>query len=170
MPGAEVLGGEVLAHGLAQVGVDIVRADRLHLALVIDILEQVLPRQVLHPPHHPRERGVGQADLALLTALGAEPQAQGAPGHLGVALAQGRGAETAVVPGVTLVADPDRPEIEQAIDQIIMDRFIDGQLSETPLTLSDLNTIRESFVNSLLGASHQRVRYMEVRSGDESAS
>ena len=69
-----------------------------------------------------------------------------------------------------LVESGSRPEIEQAIDQIIMDRFIDGQLSETPLTLSDLNTIRESFVNSLLGASHQRVRYMEVRSGDESAS
>ncbi|MFM8771740.1 MAG: HD family phosphohydrolase [Candidatus Kapaibacterium sp.] len=69
-----------------------------------------------------------------------------------------------------LVESGNRTEIEHAIDQIIMDRFLDGQLQDAPLTLHDLNIIRDSFVNSLLGATHQRVRYMEVRPGDESAS
>jgi hypothetical protein len=66
-----------------------------------------------------------------------------------------------------LVESGNRIEIEEAIDRIIMDRFLDGQLQDTPLTLHDLNVIRESFVNSLMGASHQRVRYMEVRASDE---
>jgi putative nucleotidyltransferase with HDIG domain len=66
-----------------------------------------------------------------------------------------------------LVESGNRTEIEEAIDRIIMDRFLDGQLQDTPLTLHDLNVIRESFVNSLMGASHQRVRYMEVRASDE---
>ena len=69
-----------------------------------------------------------------------------------------------------LVETGNREEIEKAIDQIIMDRFIDGQLDDAPLTLSDLYLIRESFVSSLLGSSHQRVRYMEIRSSDEPAS
>ena len=46
-PGAEVLGGEVLAGDLAQVGVDVGRADRLRLAVVVEVLEQLLPGQVL---------------------------------------------------------------------------------------------------------------------------
>ncbi|MBU3698558.1 MAG: HDIG domain-containing protein [Candidatus Kapabacteria bacterium] len=69
-----------------------------------------------------------------------------------------------------LVDSGDREEIEKAIDQIFMDRFIDGQLDDTPLTLSDLNVIRESFVNSLIGSSHQRVRYAEVRPSEDASS
>ncbi len=69
-----------------------------------------------------------------------------------------------------LVESGNREEIERAVDSIFTDRFTDGQLDDTPLTTSDLNLIRESFVNSLLGSSHQRVRYMEVRPSDESAA
>ena len=69
-----------------------------------------------------------------------------------------------------LVESGNREEIEQAIDQIFMDRFIDGQLDDTPLTLNDLNVIRESFVNSLIGSSHQRVRYAEIRPSEETSS
>lgn len=69
-----------------------------------------------------------------------------------------------------LVESGNRSEIEEAIDRIIMDRFLDGQLQDAPLTLHDLNVIRDSFVNSLMGASHQRVRYMEVRPSDEPAT
>ena len=45
-PGAEVLGREVLAGDLAQVGVHVGRVDRLPLAVVVDVLEQLVARQV----------------------------------------------------------------------------------------------------------------------------
>jgi len=62
-----------------------------------------------------------------------------------------------------LVDTSQRHEIESAIDQIVIDRLKDGQLSEAPLTMHDIEVIKESFVKTLLGSSHQRVRYMEVK-------
>ena len=62
-----------------------------------------------------------------------------------------------------LVNTREREEIEQAVDQIVIDRLRDGQLSESPLTMHDIDVIKESFVKTLLGSSHQRVRYMDVK-------
>ncbi len=62
-----------------------------------------------------------------------------------------------------LVNTRERNEIEEAVDQIVIDRLRDGQLSESPLTMHDIDVIKESFVKTLLGASHQRVRYMDVK-------
>jgi membrane-associated HD superfamily phosphohydrolase len=62
-----------------------------------------------------------------------------------------------------LVNTREREEIEQAVDQIVIDRLRDGQLSESPLTMHDIDLIKESFVKTLLGSSHQRVRYMDVK-------
>jgi hypothetical protein len=42
-----MLGGEILAGRLADIVVDVGRADRLRLAVAVDILEQMLARQVL---------------------------------------------------------------------------------------------------------------------------
>ncbi len=65
-----------------------------------------------------------------------------------------------------LVDTSNREAIERAVADIVIERTRDGQLSETPLTLSDLDAIQESFVKSLLGASHQRVRYKEISQPD----
>jgi membrane-associated HD superfamily phosphohydrolase len=46
-----------------------------------------------------------------------------------------------------------------SVESIIIDRMMDGQLSNAPLTLQDLDVIRASFVKSLLGMSHKRIRY-----------
>lgn len=62
-----------------------------------------------------------------------------------------------------LVNTRERNEIEEAVDQIVIDRLRDGQLSESPLTMHDIDVIKESFVKTLLGSSHQRVRYMDVK-------
>lgn len=67
-----------------------------------------------------------------------------------------------------LLDTTQRDAIERAVNQIILDRTSDGQLSDTPLTLSDLDLIKESFTKSLLGSSHQRVRYKDVPSPQES--
>lgn len=62
-----------------------------------------------------------------------------------------------------LVDTSQRQDIEDAVDKIVLDRLKDGQLSESPLTMHDIDLIKESFVKTLLGSSHQRVRYMEVK-------
>lgn len=68
-----------------------------------------------------------------------------------------------------LVDTSHREDIERAVEQVVLDRITDGQLSETPLTLADLDLVRESFVKSLLGSSHQRVRYREVTDQTDNA-
>jgi putative nucleotidyltransferase with HDIG domain len=60
-----------------------------------------------------------------------------------------------------LVDTSQRDEIDAAVEQIIIDRFVDGQLDNSELTITELSVIRESFVRNLLGTTHQRVRYKE---------
>ncbi len=69
-----------------------------------------------------------------------------------------------------LVDTSHRDDIERAVQQVILDRITDGQLSEAPLTLADLDHVRESFVKSLLASSHQRVRYRDVPDQHDSSS
>ena len=53
----------------------------------------------------------------------------------------------------------NRRTLSLSVESIIIDRMMDGQLSNAPLTLQDLDVIRASFVKSLLGMSHKRIRY-----------
>ena len=52
----------------------------------------------------------------------------------------------------------------------MIDRMMDGQLRDVPLTLHDLDVIRSSFVKSLLGMSHKRVRYATSAETPESSA
>ncbi|MBU3741790.1 MAG: HDIG domain-containing protein, partial [Candidatus Kapabacteria bacterium] len=61
-----------------------------------------------------------------------------------------------------LVDTSQREDIDAAVEQIIIDRFVDGQLDNSSLTITELSIIRESFVRNLLGTAHQRVRYQEA--------
>ena len=72
--------------------------------------------------------------------------------------------------GIVMLADSveatvrslDRPsvvKIEETIDAIIKDRFIEGQLDECELTLKDLSRIRGAFLKILVGIHHQRIKY-----------
>jgi membrane-associated HD superfamily phosphohydrolase len=45
------------------------------------------------------------------------------------------------------------------VSQIITDRLEDGQFDECPLTLRDIEQVREAFVAQLLGMYHQRIAY-----------
>lgn len=60
----------------------------------------------------------------------------------------------------TLVG-PSHDQIEELVDRIIRSKMSDGQLDESPLTFDDLREIRESFVNTLHGMFHQRLKYPE---------
>ena len=49
--------------------------------------------------------------------------------------------------------------ISSLVHEIILDRLHDGQLSESGLTITDLNRIEETLVRGLNAAFHNRVRY-----------
>lgn len=72
--------------------------------------------------------------------------------------------------GIVLLADsieasssavrPNTPEdIETLVNKIIDDHLKDGQLDDSGLTLGDIRTLRASFINTLKGRFHVRVRY-----------
>jgi len=58
----------------------------------------------------------------------------------------------------TLVS-PDREDIEQLVEEIVAAKVEDGQLDQSPLTFADLKAIKQSFVSTLTGMFHQRLRY-----------
>lgn len=84
-----------------------------------------------------------------------------------------RSRETAVLmlaDGVEAKARAESPTEDEAIDRlvrwVISDRLTKGQLDRTELTLKDLDTIRRSFVNTLKGIYHPRIRYPSSGEGN----
>jgi len=55
--------------------------------------------------------------------------------------------------------NPTHNRLEGLIDSIVEARRVDGQLDETDLTFSDLNKIKESLLNVMMGIYHVRVKY-----------
>jgi putative nucleotidyltransferase with HDIG domain len=56
-----------------------------------------------------------------------------------------------------------KEEIDEIVRRIINQRLIEGELSDSDLTLRDLETIRQVFVRSLQGVHHPRVKYPETK-------
>ncbi len=65
----------------------------------------------------------------------------------------------AVESAVRAAKNPSNEEIDAIIQKIIKERLNDGQLSDSPLTLKDLNTIAETFSRMLRGMHHKRIKY-----------
>lgn len=55
--------------------------------------------------------------------------------------------------------DPSVSRLRNMVNAIIEDRFKNGELDESPLTLRDLNQIQEAFVTILTGVFHGRIEY-----------
>jgi putative nucleotidyltransferase with HDIG domain len=55
--------------------------------------------------------------------------------------------------------DPTVSRIRAMVNSIIHERFLQSELDECPLTLSDLNKIGESFQKILIGIFHARIEY-----------
>jgi cyclic-di-AMP phosphodiesterase PgpH len=53
-------------------------------------------------------------------------------------------------------------ELEKAISTNIRERLVDGQFDDCTLTLRDLNIIKDTCLKSLIGSTHQRVKYKEI--------
>ena len=63
--------------------------------------------------------------------------------------------------------DPNYQKLENLIDRMIDERVDEGQLSKTPLTFQDLTTIKETFLNILVGIYHSRVEYPDDEEGKD---
>ncbi len=59
-------------------------------------------------------------------------------------------------------APKDDEQIEEIVRWVIQDRLNRGQFDRTNLTLKDLDSIRRSFVSTLRGMYHPRLRYPAV--------
>jgi membrane-associated HD superfamily phosphohydrolase len=104
-----------------------------------------------------KEYGEDQVDKEDYAHLGPAPQSK----------------ETAIVmladsceAAVKSVQPHDAEAMEELIRKIVSNKLANGQLDFAPLTLYEINTIATSFVNTLQGVFHLRVRYP----GEESSS
>ncbi|HBT50323.1 MAG: putative membrane-associated HD superfamily hydrolase [Caldanaerobacter subterraneus] len=63
---------------------------------------------------------------------------------------------------VRSLSDPTEENVRNMIEKIVTDRLNDGQLSNSDLTLKDIETIKASFLNSLAGMFHKRIEYPDI--------
>ncbi len=59
------------------------------------------------------------------------------------------------------IDDPTPAKLETQISEIIRARFLDGELDECDLTLKDLINIKQSFLKTIVGIHHHRIKYPE---------
>src|SRR3546814_2673514 len=100
-----------------EVVVDVGRADVVALALLVDVLEQLLTGDVLARLDDPREPPVAQFDLLALAALRPKLEDQFRAVDVDMPVPHRGQAEGAVVAGVFVVADADQRRLEQANDR-----------------------------------------------------
>jgi hypothetical protein len=113
-PGAEILGRDVRAGDVPQIIVDIGRADRSHDLIVVDILKEVLPGEILDRADDAGDAPIPHAQAPSLPALTVEVETQLGALHLQVTRAQGGEAIAGVVLCVFAVADADQRLVEEA--------------------------------------------------------
>jgi putative nucleotidyltransferase with HDIG domain len=68
----------------------------------------------------------------------------------------------AVEAATRAIEDPTPAKLETQIDEIIKSRFMEGELDECDLTLRDLIKIKQSFLKSVVGIHHHRIKYPET--------
>ncbi len=64
---------------------------------------------------------------------------------------------------VRSMKDPTPKSIDQNIERLVRGRVEDGQLSDSPLTLHDIDEICAAFANILKGVFHERIEYPTVK-------
>lgn len=55
--------------------------------------------------------------------------------------------------------EPTPEAITAVVDRIVAEKINDGQLSESPMTLNDLRTVKAAFVETFVGHYHTRIPY-----------
>jgi cyclic-di-AMP phosphodiesterase PgpH len=65
------------------------------------------------------------------------------------------------------IEDPSPKKLEDKIDEVIKNRFMEGELDECDLTLKELTQIKKSFLKILIGIHHQRIKYPEEKKAED---
>ena len=60
---------------------------------------------------------------------------------------------------VRSLEEPTELKIEEIVSSIVNDRLSDGQLNESPITISDLNIVQKTVCETLKGIFHSRIQY-----------
>ncbi len=60
---------------------------------------------------------------------------------------------------VRSMSEPTREEVADMVHKIVQGKMDDGQLKQCPLTLGEINQIEKSFLVTLTGLMHERIRY-----------
>ncbi|MDR0800362.1 MAG: HDIG domain-containing protein [Endomicrobium sp.] len=59
------------------------------------------------------------------------------------------------------IEEPTATRIKDTVEKIINNKFTDGQFSDCPITLKDLEAIRNSIISTIIGIYHIRIEYKE---------
>ena len=59
--------------------------------------------------------------------------------------------------------EPTQHRIKAMVDSIYHERLLDGQFDDCKLSISQLNTVRESLIETLTGIYHSRIEYPDVK-------
>lgn len=62
---------------------------------------------------------------------------------------------------VRALKNPTVTQVEERVDKIIKQRIDDGQFSECPITLQDIQIVRDTFIRILRGIQHNRIEYQQ---------
>ena len=63
--------------------------------------------------------------------------------------------------------DPTHSRLKGLVDELVDERFQEGELDESPLTLRDLMRIKEAFIKILAGIFHTRIEYPDREENKE---
>lgn len=150
-------------------GVELVKKHRLPRRIIDFVLEHhgtTMTNYQYHNAVKAADGDTSQVDKSLFSYPGPRPQSR----------------ETALVmlaDGVEARSRAERPESEEAIYNLVKDtvdsRLASGQLSDTDLTLHDIDEIIDSFTTTLRGVFHPRIKYpasqtVTVRSNEANAA
>lgn len=69
----------------------------------------------------------------------------------------------AVESATRTLVEPTPKRIESLVDRLLMKRLLDGQFDESKLTLTELHTVKDSLVKSLIAIHHGRIKYPDQK-------
>jgi hypothetical protein len=111
-PRAKILGGKFFAGDLANVRVYVIGLHVLLLTVPVNVLKQLLARQILHAAYDGSEPCVVQLDFVAFAALAFEREAQPVALHFHVSVVHRAEPERAVGARVLFVADANQRRLE----------------------------------------------------------
>jgi putative nucleotidyltransferase with HDIG domain len=68
------------------------------------------------------------------------------------------------------INNPTAGRLRKQVEELVEQRFLDGELDDSDLTMRDLKGVIEGFMSVLLGIYHQRIEYPKAEEGKKSTN